>query len=141
MALSPPELLSVFGVASEEAVTQDQAGFLHQGVTYSELDNKVHPTILGDDPSPGGFFEASLRCPGLVGRSVDQLQCPCQEKRKQARRGSNLPRNILVSDAPQACQPLAEVLGQGPLRVSAKAALEPSLRKSLCRQAFRNPPK
>ena len=77
----------------------------------------VHPTIWGDDPSPGGFFEASLRCPGLAERSVDLLQCPCQEKRRQALRGSNLPRNLLVSDAPTACQPLAEGLGQGPLGV------------------------
>ena len=37
----------------------------------------VHPTIWGDDPSPGGFFEASLRCPGLAERSVNLLQCPC----------------------------------------------------------------
>ena len=30
------------------------------------------------------------------------LQCPSQEKRRQALLGSNLPRNILVSDAPGA---------------------------------------
>ncbi len=38
---------------------------------------------------------------------------PRQEKRMQALLGSNLPRNILVSDVTRACQPLAEVLGQG----------------------------
>ena len=68
------------------------------------------------------------------------LQCLCQEKRRQALLGSNPPRNILVSDAPKACQPLVEVLGQGPLGVPEKATLEPCLCKSICRQAFRNPP-
>ena len=49
--------------------------------------------------------------------------------------------NLLASAVPLACQPLAQGLGRGLLRVPAQAALEPCLRKSRCRQAFRNPPK
>ena len=66
-----------------------------------------------------GWFAASF---------LDQMRC--REKRRQALLGSYLPRDILVSDAPMACQVLAEATRQGPFAFSAHWTSQPCLRKS-----------
>ena len=61
----------------------------------------------------GGFSKVSLRCPMVARRRNHLLQYPCQEKRRQAQLGSKLPRNLLDSDAPKACQPWPRFSAKG----------------------------
>ena len=62
-----------------------------------------------------GFSEASLRCPMVAFGTPLRRQFERREKRRQALLGSNLPREISVSDAPMACLALVGASRQGPL--------------------------
>ena len=75
--------------------------------------NNGSSDYLGVSRDRGGFSKASLRCPMVARRRNHLLQYPCQEKRRQAQLGSKLPRNLLDSDAPKACQPWPRFSAKG----------------------------